>query len=175
MPILGLLLAIKHNLCVKKCEHALNMDAATHTLKKTRRGDTNIIPLRPETDERGGDGSDVCVCERAVWDGAPPPGILDLTPVFLFVSVRASSALHLCPNQSTGLRLPPGPTLSLTCGTQAKVQDCLCATKRWRRPGPRKHTLICRERINSEKIFFFFLEDVDLFGLEKDCSEKVSN
>lgn len=43
-----------------------------------------------------------------------PPCSSRLTPVFPCVSVRDSSALHLCPNQSSGLYLPPGPTLSLT-------------------------------------------------------------
>lgn len=89
--------------------------------------------------------------------GLHPPGRLDLTPVFHFVSVRDSSALHLCPNQSTGLHLPPGPILSLTCGTQARSRTAFTGPKGGGdlESVTRKHTgiTVSRGRLISEKIW----------------------
>lgn len=73
------------------------------------------------------EGSLVAAVGREGWGSTP---WYRLTPVCHFVSVRASSALHLCPNQSAGLCLPPGPISQPHLRDTNRGEDSLHGTKR---------------------------------------------
>jgi len=95
--------------------------------------------------------------KREGWGSTP---WYRLTPVFHCVSVSASSALHLCLNQSEGLYLPPGQDTNKTEDSSAAPEgggDLESGAEN------QKLTVRCqRSEDNLREDIFFFLEDVDL-------------
>lgn len=91
---------------------ALNIHAAIQPFKKTKQKKQTVTGMstREDMGQRGEEATGLlCVRGQCGCSGGKrgmelhPPRCTRLTPVFLFVSVRDSSALHLGPNQSAGL------------------------------------------------------------------------